>query len=170
MLCLGEERGWLWENQKVQVWLLSIFFWLLFPSFCLSAAPHLSVLKKSRRETSCNVCLFSLLKFSLGQHPSLRTPGAGLILRPQRRAPSPPGRTQVGWLPQVSPSPAPGSSCPGMMVLVWHFFVSAMPGDLGGAYLTPCLYHWVSKFWRFGEPPHLLHVSWSYRQSRPSKA
>lgn len=47
-----------------------------------------------------NVYLFSLLKFSLGQHPSRRTTGAGLILRPQRRVPNPLGRAQVGWLPQ----------------------------------------------------------------------
>lgn len=127
------------------------------PLFGLSAAHRLLVLKKSQRETSCNLCPFNLLKFSLGQHPSLRTPGAGLILRPQRRVPSLLGRAQTGWLLQVGPSPAPVSPCPGMVFPVWHFFfVTGMPGDLGGASFTPCLCHWVSKGWRFGEPPPLL--------------
>lgn len=132
-LCLREEQGWLWANQKGKVWFLSISFWPVFPSFGLTAAPHLLVLKKSQRETSCNACLFSLLKFPLGQHPSLRTTGAGLILRPPRRVPNPLGRAQAGWLPQVSPSLALVSPCPGMVFLTWHFFfVSEMPGDLGG--------------------------------------
>lgn len=151
LFCLQEERGWLWANQKGKVWLLSISFWPVFPSFGPAAAPHLLVLKRSQREMWCNAYLFSLLKFPLGQHPSLRTTGAGLILRPQRRVPNPLGRTQAGWLPQVSPSLVPVSLCPGMAFLTWHFFfVSEMRGDLGGAYFTPYLCHWVSKCWRFG--------------------
>lgn len=83
----------------------------MFPSFCLSAALRRSVLKKSQRETLCNVCLCSLLKLFLGQHPSLKTTGAGPILRPQKRVPNLLGRTQAGWLRQVSPSPALVSPC-----------------------------------------------------------
>lgn len=90
----------------------------MFPSFHLTAAPRLSVLKRSQRETLCNACLFSPPKFLPGRHPSRRTTGAGLILKPQRRAPSPLARARVGWLPQVSPSPALGSLCPGTGFLI----------------------------------------------------
>lgn len=103
--------------------------------FVFTAAPPLLVLKRNQKKTLCNVCLSSPLKFFPGLHPRRRTAGAGLILRPQRRVSSPLARAQVGWLPQVSASPALVSLCPGKPfsffpgVLSWHFFsVSEMPG------------------------------------------